>query len=141
MEFTITSGGGLPVTSISSIAPTGITVRSDNSFEGPVTIIGELPFLSAVAVEGNLPTNGAGGIEYGCGNGIVAMLSEGPLSASFGPGSYAQGPNMAFGVGGGFNSGSALGLGNSFGPSAGFGAAGFANANRVGCRCGRGLVY
>lgn len=109
MDFTPTSGGGLPVTSISPISPTGILVVSDNAYEGPVSVVGELPFLSAVVIEGVLPTAGAGAINHACGNGVTAMISEGVAPAygpgygpGFGPAGYgpvgpAMGPRMGFG--------------------------------------------
>ncbi|KAH9645965.1 hypothetical protein HF086_014170 [Spodoptera exigua] len=61
------SGGSFAVSSFSPIAPTGITVISENAIEGALAVNGELPFLGAVAVEGALPSAGAGGINYGCG--------------------------------------------------------------------------
>ncbi|KAJ8707199.1 hypothetical protein PYW08_011333 [Mythimna loreyi] len=145
MEFATTNGGGLPVRSISSISPTGITVISDNAYEGPVVVTGELPLVSAVAVDGNLPTAGVGAIEYGCGNGLVAILSKGPelKTSSKRPGAFSTGPNVAFGSGSNFGSGLALGLGDGFGLAAGSGrSADFANANRISCGgCGCGMFY
>ncbi|XP_075988031.1 chorion class CB protein PC404-like [Anticarsia gemmatalis] len=79
-----TSGGGFAVTSSSPIAPTGITVISENAIDGVVSVVGELPFLSAVAVEGALPTAGAGGINYGCGSGAIGITSEG-IAPAYGP--------------------------------------------------------
>ncbi|XP_023951036.2 chorion class B protein PC10-like [Bicyclus anynana] len=70
------NGGGFAVTSVSPMAVTGITMKSDNAYEGPLTVTGAVPFLAAVALEGALPTAGTGAITYGCGNGNVAMLSE-----------------------------------------------------------------
>lgn len=142
--YTPANGGGLPVNSISSISPTGFFLNSDNAFEGPVIVTGELPFSSAIVMEGNWGdgTNGAGVIQYGCGNGVVTMLSEGPAPTTPGstrPDLYSPGSNVAFDSGSGFGSGLALGLGNGFGPVTGSGrSAGFANANRVafgGCHC------
>ncbi|KAH9638811.1 hypothetical protein HF086_013659 [Spodoptera exigua] len=76
MEFSPTSGGGLPVYSGSAIAPVGISVASDNAYEGLLQVIGELPFVGTVAMEGALPTVGAGAINHACGNGVNAMVSE-----------------------------------------------------------------
>ncbi|XP_022816943.1 chorion class B protein Ld34-like [Spodoptera litura] len=82
MEFSPTSGGGLPVTSGSAIAPVGISVMSDNAYEGILQVIGELPFVGTVAMEGALPTVGGGAINHACGNGVNAMVSE---NAGFAP--------------------------------------------------------
>ncbi|KAJ0170271.1 hypothetical protein K1T71_014199 [Dendrolimus kikuchii] len=44
---------GLPVISVSPIAPTGLSVCSkDLVFEGPVMVSGEIPFLGTVGVKG-----------------------------------------------------------------------------------------
>ncbi|XP_026490612.1 chorion class B protein PC10-like [Vanessa tameamea] len=74
--FVPSSGGGFTITSASPIAPTGVTVTSENAYEGPLAVTGVLPFLGAVALEGALPTLGAGTINYGCGNGNIGMLNE-----------------------------------------------------------------
>lgn len=71
-----TSGGSLPIQSLSAVAPSGLSVASENVFEGPLNVIGELPFLSAVALEGVLPSGGSGIVHYGCGNGVTAIKSE-----------------------------------------------------------------
>ncbi|KAJ8704474.1 hypothetical protein PYW07_011662 [Mythimna separata] len=84
-SFAPSSGGGFLVQSISPIAPTGITVFSENAIEGALAVNGELPFLSAVTVEGALPSAGAGGINYGCGSGAVGIVSEGVGAAATGP--------------------------------------------------------
>ncbi|XP_022816814.1 chorion class B protein Ld34-like [Spodoptera litura] len=76
MEFTATSGGALPVTSSSSMAPVGISIVSDNMFEGALSVAGQLPFVGTTAMEGVLPTSGAGAINHGCGNGVNAMVSS-----------------------------------------------------------------
>ncbi|XP_047038525.1 chorion class B protein M2807-like [Helicoverpa zea] len=103
-SFVPSSGGGFAVTSYSPIAPTGITVVSENAIEGALTVNGELPFLGAVAVDGALPTAGAGGINYGCGSGSVAIVSEvapaGPYApvapaAGLAPGRIGYGPGLA----------------------------------------------
>ncbi|XP_045526946.1 chorion class B protein M2807-like [Pieris brassicae] len=72
------SGCGLPMTTRSSspIAPGVLSITSENVIEGPVSVYGQLPFLSAVAFEGSIPTHGYGGVSYGCGNGNVGILSE-----------------------------------------------------------------
>ncbi|KAL0859064.1 hypothetical protein ABMA27_010911 [Loxostege sticticalis] len=73
----VVSGGPLLVTSISPIGPSGLAVASENGIEGVLTVTGQLPFLSAVAFEGGLPTAGSGVASCGCGNGEVGIVSEG----------------------------------------------------------------
>ncbi|CAH2084034.1 unnamed protein product [Euphydryas editha] len=77
------NGAGLAVISSSSIAPTGVSVLSENAYEGPLAITGAIPFLGAVALEGALPTAGAGAVTYACGNGDVAILAEDINNAGF----------------------------------------------------------
>ncbi|XP_026755573.2 chorion class B protein B.L1-like [Galleria mellonella] len=102
---TITARDNLPVFSFSPIAPTGITVVSENIIEGPITVAGQLPFLSAVAFEGALPSEGAGAAGCGCGNGNIGIISE----------SYEPIPPAL----GGLGYGKGLGLGAGYGPVAG----------------------
>ncbi|XP_075988477.1 uncharacterized protein LOC142984618 [Anticarsia gemmatalis] len=83
IEFTATSGGALPVSSASAVAPTGLMVASESVYEGPLAAAGELPFVGTVAVEGVLPTAGAGAVNHACGNGINAMAAE---TTAFAPG-------------------------------------------------------
>lgn len=73
-------GGGFTVTSASPIAPTGLMVTSENAIEGALAVIGQLPFLGAVATDGAFPTAGAGAVSYGCGDGSVAIAAEGPIA-------------------------------------------------------------
>ncbi|XP_028028847.1 chorion class CB protein M5H4-like [Bombyx mandarina] len=80
-------GGGLAVTSTSPITPTGLTVNSENSIEGTVTIVGQLPFLGAVATDGVFSSAGGGTVVYGCGDGAIGITNEMPISAPIvGPG-------------------------------------------------------
>lgn len=78
-EITTTfNGGGFQVTSYSAIAPTGITVHSDDLLiEGSLAVSGQMPFLGVVAVEGPLAAIGQGAVAYECGNGNVGIVSEG----------------------------------------------------------------
>uniref|UniRef100_A0A2H1W0D1 SFRICE_024270 n=1 Tax=Spodoptera frugiperda TaxID=7108 RepID=A0A2H1W0D1_SPOFR len=98
--FVPSNGGGFAVSSFSPIAPTGITVFSENAIEGALAVNGELPFLGAVAVEGALPSAGAGGINYGCGSGAVGIVSEGVAPAApagpygVAPGGRVYGPSL-----------------------------------------------
>ncbi|PZC72313.1 hypothetical protein B5X24_HaOG211324 [Helicoverpa armigera] len=129
-SFVPSSGGGFAVTSYSPIAPTGITVVSENAIEGALTVNGELPFLGAVAVDGALPTAGAGGINYGCGSGSVAIVSEVAPAGPFTP--AAAGPAYP-----GAGYGSAAG----FGYGAGLGGRGYAGLGFGLGGCGSGGVY
>ncbi|XP_075988367.1 chorion class B protein Ld34-like [Anticarsia gemmatalis] len=118
IEVTPTSGGALPVSSASAIAPTGLSVESENAYEGSLLVVGELPFLSAVALEGALPSAGAGIVNYGCGNGVTAITSNALNSAG------------AIGVG-------PAGIGYG---AAGYGAAGYGAAGYGGAGCGSGIA-
>ncbi|XP_026755595.2 chorion class CB protein PC404-like [Galleria mellonella] len=102
---TITARDNLPIFSFSPIAPTGLTVLSENIIEGPITVAGQLPFLSAVAFEGALPSEGAGAAGCGCGNGNIGIISE----------NYELIPPAL----GGLGYGKGLGLGAGYGPVAG----------------------
>lgn len=113
------TGGGLPCASASPIPPAGLSVLSENMYEGALTVGGNLPFLGTVGLEGVLPTAGAGAVSYGCGAGCGIAVEEGPIatgiapSVGFGPGFAGYGaPGLA---GAGFN-----GLGY-----AGFGGVGY----------------
>ncbi|XP_072937430.1 chorion class B protein PC10-like [Epargyreus clarus] len=70
------NGPGLAISSASPIIPAGVSVLSDNAYEGGLAVGGALPFLGTVAIEGALPTAGAGAIAYGCGNGAVTITAE-----------------------------------------------------------------
>ncbi|XP_028171184.1 chorion class CB protein M5H4-like [Ostrinia furnacalis] len=75
--YSVVSGGPLAVTAISPIGPSGLAVASENAIEGNLLVTGQLPFLSAVAFEGALPTAGSGVATCGCGSGQVGIVSEG----------------------------------------------------------------
>ncbi|XP_059062460.1 chorion class B protein Ld34-like [Achroia grisella] len=71
------TSGTLPINSFSPIAPAGISVLSQNTIEGPLTVIGQLPFLSAVALDGTFATEGAGAAGCGCGTvGNIGIIEE-----------------------------------------------------------------
>lgn len=124
------SGGGFLVTSVSPIAPTGLTVVSENAIEGSLIVGGNLPFLATVALEGILPTAGSGAVSYGCGDGAVGIVSEGPIPTGIvGPSSYPPG------VPAGLAYGSAMGPNGVYGQGL-IGAPGFAGYGGVGCGCG-----
>ncbi|XP_046974700.1 chorion class B protein PC10-like [Vanessa cardui] len=90
-QFAVSNGGGFAVRSVSPIAVTGVAITSENAYEGPLAVSGALPFLGAVALEGPLATAGVGAVNYGCGNGNVAILNEdislgyNGLGAPYGP--------------------------------------------------------
>ncbi|XP_037295704.1 chorion class B protein PC10 isoform X2 [Manduca sexta] len=77
MGLAASYGGGFTVTSSSPIAPTGLTVTSENTIEGPLLVAGQLPFLGTVAVDGAYATTGMGSVTYGCGDGNIGMVNEG----------------------------------------------------------------
>ncbi|KAM3956122.1 uncharacterized protein ACR2FA_009911 [Aphomia sociella] len=80
----VSGGGSLPINSYSLITPAGLTVVSENAIEGPLTVGGQLPFLSAVAFEGALASEGAAAAGCGCGtSGNIGIISEnyGPVAA------------------------------------------------------------
>ncbi|CAH2083973.1 unnamed protein product [Euphydryas editha] len=113
------NGGGLAVSSASTY-PRGVSVLSENAIEGPLAVTGALPFLATVALEGALPTAGAGAVNYGCGNGAVAILAEDIA----GPIGYGRGAWGADGFGYG---------------SYGYGIGGLAGPFRAGCGCGAAI--
>ncbi|KAM3955228.1 uncharacterized protein ACR2FA_010890 [Aphomia sociella] len=97
----LSSGGVLPITSYSPIVPSGLTVYSENAIEGPVAVIGQLPFLSAVAFEGTLASEGAGSAGCGCGSsGNIGIVSETytPIAAPA-PSGLGLGAGLGFGAG------------------------------------------
>ncbi|PZC72311.1 hypothetical protein B5X24_HaOG211322 [Helicoverpa armigera] len=110
-----TSGGSLPVSSYSTISPNGLSVISENTIEGNVYVNGELPFVSAVALEGVLASGGAGAVSYSCGNGVTAIESIAPAGPYGGAGAY--GAASASGLAAGYG----LGAG-AIAPGAGIGA-------------------
>ncbi|XP_045457497.1 chorion class B protein Ld32-like [Melitaea cinxia] len=119
------NGGGLGVSSASTIPPAGVSVLSENAIEGPLAVAGALPFLGTVALEGALPTAGAGAVNYGCGNGAVAILAENLAPAGIaGPLGYGIGAWGAEGFG--------------YGPY-GYGVGSLAGPFRAGCGCGRAI--
>ncbi|XP_060808584.1 uncharacterized protein LOC132903735 [Amyelois transitella] len=71
------NGGIFSVTSTSPIVPTGLSVFSDNLvIEGPLSVSGQLPFLSSVAIEGTVASNGQGVAGCGCGDGNIGIVNE-----------------------------------------------------------------
>lgn len=92
------NGGGLAVTSSSPIAPTGLTVNSENAIEGTVAVVGQLPFLGAVATDGAFATAGAGAVSYGCGDGSVGIVAEAPIAVN-GPAMSGVGYGAGIGYG------------------------------------------
>ncbi|KAL4706457.1 hypothetical protein ACJJTC_003029 [Scirpophaga incertulas] len=70
----IVYSGPLIVTSISPIAPTGLSVTSENKLESILEVTGILPFASAVAFEGELATAGSGAASCGCGSDTIGII-------------------------------------------------------------------
>ncbi|KAI8441351.1 hypothetical protein MSG28_014970 [Choristoneura fumiferana] len=70
------NGGSLIVTSVGPIAPAGIAVATDLALAGDLGLSGTLPFLSAVAFNGQFPTAGSAAVSYGCGDGNIAITQE-----------------------------------------------------------------
>ncbi|KAG6447183.1 chorion class CB protein PC404 [Manduca sexta] len=108
-------GGGLAVTSASPIAPTGLSVTSENAIEGTLAVVGQLPFLGAVATDGAFATVGAGAVSYGCGDGAIGIVAEAPIA----PAPAAIAPAMGYGPA--ITSGLAY---NGLGPRMGLGGCG-----------------
>ncbi|XP_063391636.1 chorion class CB protein M5H4-like [Cydia fagiglandana] len=69
------NGGPLAITSIGPIAPSGIAVATNLGLAGDLDLSGALPYLSAVAFEGQFNTNGTAPVSYGCGD-CVAITQE-----------------------------------------------------------------
>ncbi|KAL4706454.1 hypothetical protein ACJJTC_003026 [Scirpophaga incertulas] len=65
--------GPILITSVSPIAPTGLSVTSENKLESLLEVTGILPFASAVAFEGELETAGSGAASCGCGSDIIGI--------------------------------------------------------------------
>lgn len=118
------TGGGLPCASASPKTPVGVSVLSENVYEGTLATGGNLPFLGSVGIEGVLPTAGAGAVSYGCGNSLCAVgMEEGAIATGIAP--YAPGPYPFAG----------------YGPAAGYkGYGGCGKAYKAGCGYGYGAV-
>ncbi|XP_061726500.1 chorion class CB protein M5H4-like [Cydia pomonella] len=69
------NGGAFAITSIGPIAPSGIAVATDLALSGDLDLSGALPYLSAVAFEGQFNTNGTAPVSYSCGD-CVAITQE-----------------------------------------------------------------
>ncbi|CAH0716987.1 unnamed protein product, partial [Brenthis ino] len=82
------NGGALPTSSASGIPASGVSLVSENVYEGGLSVFGALPFLGTVALEGALPTAGAGAVAFSAGNGQVATLRE-DIGTACGAGPYA----------------------------------------------------
>ncbi|KAL4706466.1 hypothetical protein ACJJTC_003038 [Scirpophaga incertulas] len=72
----IVLSGPLLVTSISPIAPTGLSVTSENKLESLLEVTGILPFASAIAFEGALETAGSGAASCGCGSDAIGIIES-----------------------------------------------------------------
>lgn len=97
--------GGPYQSSGSSIPPASISVMSENFIEGTVSVLGQLPFIASVSMSGEFPSAGSGAVSYGCGDGNVRIVGEGPIAPSYMPaapisesidynGVYSYGPSF-----------------------------------------------
>ncbi|XP_073964850.1 chorion class B protein PC10-like [Choristoneura fumiferana] len=73
---TATTGGPLTVTCYGPLSTDGVSVLAELGMEGQVQVTGSMPFLSAVSLEGILPTSGSASVDYGCGNGDIVIVQE-----------------------------------------------------------------
>ncbi|XP_063370695.1 uncharacterized protein LOC134659018 [Cydia amplana] len=78
------NGGIFLVTSVGPIAPSGIGVASDLSLGGELEVSGVMPYLGAVAFEGQFDAKSAAAVEYGCGD-CVAITEETRGNPGFSP--------------------------------------------------------
>ncbi|KAL0859048.1 hypothetical protein ABMA27_010895 [Loxostege sticticalis] len=76
-KFNLISSGPLTLTSISPIGPSGLAVASENAIKGNLGVIGQLPYLGALGLEGRLPAAGSGLATCGCGDGNIGIVKEG----------------------------------------------------------------
>ncbi|XP_028028654.1 chorion class CB protein PC404-like [Bombyx mandarina] len=98
--------GLLPI----SVAPptlpqASLSVLSENVIEGVVKVVGQLPFISSIAMSGEFPTTGTGEVAYGCGDtaviineapGIATVLDYAPIPYNFDDVGYRT-PGCGFG--------------------------------------------
>ncbi|XP_063544407.1 chorion class B protein PC10-like [Cydia strobilella] len=75
-------GGSLAVSSIGPISPSGIAIATDLDLSGDVVLSGELPFLSAVAFEGQFATRDSVPVAYGCGDYVGITEQIGGIAGS-----------------------------------------------------------
>ncbi|XP_063391639.1 chorion class CB protein M5H4-like [Cydia fagiglandana] len=76
------NGGPLSVTSVGPIAPSGIAVATDLGLSGDLDLSGALPYLSAVAFEGQFDTSGTAPVSYGCGDSVAITQQIGGSSST-----------------------------------------------------------
>ncbi|XP_063391273.1 chorion class high-cysteine HCB protein 13-like [Cydia fagiglandana] len=69
------SGGALNIQAIGPIVPSGIAVATELGLSGDLDLSGALPYLSAVAFEGQFDTSGSAPVCYGCGD-CVAITQQ-----------------------------------------------------------------
>ncbi|XP_061726811.1 chorion class CB protein M5H4-like isoform X2 [Cydia pomonella] len=75
-------GGELLISSIGPIAPSGIAVATELGLAGDLELSGELPYLSAVAFEGQFDTSGSASVSYGCGDSVAITQQIGNPSGA-----------------------------------------------------------
>ncbi|XP_073964906.1 chorion class CB protein PC404-like [Choristoneura fumiferana] len=81
---TSSSGGGaLQVTSAGPVVPRGLAAATDQlQLAGTLALDGSVPFLSAVAFDGQFPNSGAASVSYGCGDAVAITQETGNPSGS-----------------------------------------------------------
>ncbi|XP_048001846.1 chorion class B protein M2410-like [Leguminivora glycinivorella] len=68
-------GCPISITCTCPIAPSGLSLTSDLGMQGELDVTGSMPFLTAVQMQGTLPSTGRATVEYGCGN-TVSITQE-----------------------------------------------------------------
>ncbi|XP_063391406.1 chorion class high-cysteine HCB protein 13-like [Cydia fagiglandana] len=74
------SGGALNIQAIGPIVPSGIAVATELGLSGDLDLSGALPYLSAVAFEGQFDTSGTAPVSYGCGDSVAITQQIGGSS-------------------------------------------------------------
>ncbi|XP_028028831.1 chorion class high-cysteine HCB protein 13-like [Bombyx mandarina] len=59
-----------------SAAPTGLSICSENRYNGDVCVCGEVPFLGTADVCGDMCSSGCGCIDYGCGDDCIGITQS-----------------------------------------------------------------
>ncbi|XP_063391278.1 chorion class CB protein PC404-like [Cydia fagiglandana] len=72
-----TEGCPISITCTCPIAPSGVSLLSDLGMQGQLAVSGSMPFLSAVRMQGSLPSTGQATVDYGCGDGVAITQETG----------------------------------------------------------------
>ncbi|XP_061726847.1 chorion class CB protein M5H4-like [Cydia pomonella] len=78
------NGGPLAITAVGPITPSGIAVATELGLSGDLDLSGALPYLSAVAFEGQFDTSGSAPVSYGCGDSVAITQQIGGISSGYG---------------------------------------------------------